>query len=65
MKVIFYVKDQFGFVPNGTCGGSNHFSTYEEALDVCRKVSKENYGRFEVGVRLPDVQFEHGEEVSK
>lgn len=65
MNAVFFVKDQFGWVPNGTCGCHNYFSTYEEALEVCKKVSKENYGRFEVGVRLPDVQYEHGKELSK
>lgn len=44
----FYVADEYGWVLNSVCGCSNCFSTYEEALEVCKKVAVENCGNFRV-----------------
>lgn len=52
MNVIFYVEDEYGWVLNETCGCSNYFSTYEDALAVCKKVSEENCGNFKVSSRV-------------
>lgn len=65
MTKMFYVMDEaFGFlVPDETCGCTNEFKTYERALEVCKKVSKENGGRFTVGICVPSTVYVNGKEV--
>lgn len=51
MNVIFYIEDDYGWVLNETCGCSNYFTNYEDALAVCKKVSEKNCGNFRVSSR--------------
>ena len=62
MDVMFYVMDEgYGVqVPDETCGCVNEFKTYKQALKVCKKVSKENAGRFTVGVCVPSTVYVDG-----
>lgn len=64
MDAVFYVMDEgFGFQVNDeTCGCVNEFKTYKQALKVCKKVSKENEGRFTVGVCVPSTVYVNGKE---
>lgn len=65
MNAVFYVMDAgYGIqLDDETCGCLNEFNTYKQALEVCKKISRHNEGRFTVGVMTPSTCFENGVEV--
>ena len=42
------------------CGCLNAFNTFKQAMEVCRKVSKKNAGKYSVQVAISTVVFENG-----
>ena len=65
MKPVFYVMD-YGYgmqLDDQVCGCVNEFTSYNAALKVCKKVSKENEGKFTVGVMVPSTIYENGKQI--
>lgn len=64
MNAEFYVYDfDSGCqVSDEVCGCLNAFSTFNQAMKVCKKVSRKNEGRFSVQVAISTVIFENGKE---
>lgn len=65
MNAEFFVIDADNGcqLENEVCGCINSFNTYKQALEVCKKISRKNAGRFTVSVCVPSACFENGIEV--
>lgn len=65
MGAEFYVYDYDSGeqLSDEICGYLNAFSTFNQALKICKKVSRKYNGRCSVQVAISGVIFEHGKEI--